>query len=266
MPTILMVGEDVELSDFVEVLRHHGFVVEHVTRWRDWVEHSENGALSLIVLVAAPAQRDAIALFCSTVRRRGTTTPIFVLHDGSTSVARVRMLEAGADDCLSAPYDVEELIARSRALIRRSANAYDYPIRVGSLVLHPRVRHAFIDNERATLTDREFELLAYLARHPGKTLARSEIIDQVWGREAAESNVIDVHIRRLRSKLGKCAHYVETVRGVGYRLLASLELTDFTSNPALRRPADRCVEQQRPARFGWNERRQGPGWGSLHRR
>lgn len=229
---ILVVGEEAEIAATCEALALCGDSVETVFDWSEGAQRSEGGSFGLVVLVATTAQVDASTLFCKAVRSRRTMTPILVVGDSSNSRATARMLEAGADDCLAVPFDVEELIARVRALIRRSTSAYDYPLRLGSLVLRPGVRQAFIDGESAALTDREFELLACLVGHAGRTVARTEIMDRVWGVEATESNVIDVHIRRLRSKLGKCTKYLETVRGVGYRLLVPrLDESDLDTRP-----------------------------------
>src|ERR1019366_6170419 len=132
---------------------------------------------------------------------------------------RVKAFKAGADDCIPPPYDVEELLLRSDALVRRSANAYDYPQQLGPIVLMPRTREAFIDGTRTPIPYREFELLSLLVRNADPTVSRRELLRRVGAASAPDSNVLEVHVRRVRAKLGRHERSLETVRGVGYRLI-----------------------------------------------
>jgi two-component system, OmpR family, alkaline phosphatase synthesis response regulator PhoP len=133
---------------------------------------------------------------------------------------KVRGLDAGADDYLSKPFGIMELLARVRALLRRSQEAKPPQVlTVGSLTLD-RERHLVISaQENVTLTHMEFELLSFLMAHTGKAVTREVLLDDVWGLGfAGDTRTVDVHIRSLRQKLGPCGDLIHTVRGVGYKL------------------------------------------------
>jgi two-component system OmpR family response regulator len=132
---------------------------------------------------------------------------------------RIEGLDAGADDYLSKPFDLGELLARCRALSRRGAPAVA-PLRVGPLVIDRANRRALLDDQRIEMTPREFSLLVHLAREPGRVAPRMEILSKVWEMSVDPgSNLIEVHVKNLREKLGEHARMIETVRGVGYRLV-----------------------------------------------
>ncbi|MBO6053083.1 MAG: response regulator transcription factor [Clostridia bacterium] len=146
--------------------------------------------------------------------------PVIMLTAKNSEYDRVEGLDAGADDYISKPFGMMELAARIRALLRRTENtpaASEY--RIGALYVCPDRHEIRVNGESVSLTYKEFALLCLFCENRGMVLTRSVIMDRIWGLEAERENrTLDVHIRTLRSKLGKAGAYIETVRGIGYRM------------------------------------------------
>jgi two-component system, OmpR family, response regulator RegX3 len=152
--------------------------------------------------------------------RRTSDTPIIVLTARADEADRVMLLELGADDYVVKPYGLRELIARIRAVMRRTASLDNAggPMRVGELDVDERARRATLAGRDLELTPKEFDLLAALARDPGAALTRRRLLAEVWDTSwYGSSKTIDVHVAALRRKLGDPG-WIETVRGVGFRL------------------------------------------------
>ena len=176
---------------------------------------------SLVLLDVMLPGEDGIALLQSLRREpRTKRLPVILVTAKGTEMDKVRGLDAGADDYLSKPFGVMELLARVKALLRRSADEpAEAVLTVGGLTLD-RDRHLVLaDGETVELTHMEFELLAFLMAHSGKAVTRDMLLDDVWGLNyAGDTRTVDVHIRSLRLKLGACGELILTVRGVGYKL------------------------------------------------
>ncbi len=163
------------------------------------------------------------------LRARGTSTAVMLLLAPCPVTERVRLLDLGADDYLARPFDPVELVAKLRALLRRSVHAGD-TLACGALHLLRHERVATLHGRRIDLTNREFCILDVLMRNPARSLSRRQLEESLygWGDEV-ESNAIEVHIHHLRRKLG--ASLIQTVRGVGYQLVPD---GDGTANGGLR--------------------------------
>ena len=157
-------------------------------------------------------------------RLKGTTTtadiPIIMLTAKGDEVDKILGLELGADDYITKPFSVRELIARVKALLRRAAPQNDEEgiLHAGNITIDVGNYEAFRNGEKLSLTLKEFELLKLLVISRGKVLTRDFLLDRIWGYEFyGETRTVDVHIRHIRQKLGDDAHYIETIRGVGYK-------------------------------------------------
>ncbi len=151
------------------------------------------------------------------------TVPVMMLTAKDTELDTVRALDGGADDYLTKPFGLLEMVSRVRVLLRReergSKSRGSEVLCVGPLVLWPRRREATLDGEELLLTQREFDLLEFLMRSPGEVFSREELLQRVWGWDYdGASRTVDVHVQQLRAKMGEHGRGIETIRGVGYRM------------------------------------------------
>ncbi|MFI5200419.1 MAG: winged helix-turn-helix domain-containing protein, partial [Candidatus Limnocylindrales bacterium] len=158
---------------------------------------------------------------CRELRRRGDV-PIVMLTARDDVIDSIVGLELGADDYVSKPFNPRALVARIKAIFRRTeaTGRGGRPIEVGSLRIDPRRREATVGTRRLALRAREFDLLAALARDAGMVLTRDALLEGVWGTDfPGETRTIDVHVAEVRKKLGEDGPSIETIRGLGYRLV-----------------------------------------------
>jgi two-component system OmpR family response regulator len=204
----------------VRALSEEGYTVDQVADGPTALQQIQTVPYDLVVLDWMLPGLDGLSV-CREVRSRGSTIPILMLTARSEVSERIAGLDAGADDYLPKPFDLGEFLARTRALSRRAVSG-EPVLRVGPLVVDRAERRLLVDGKRTDLTPREFALLAYLAREAGRVVPRSELLAKVWELSFDPgSNVVEVHIKHLREKLGDHGRMIETVRGVGYRLVAS---------------------------------------------
>jgi DNA-binding response OmpR family regulator len=171
---------------------------------------------------------------CRRLRREPSTrrTPIIMLTARGSESERVAGLELGADDYVTKPFSVRELVARVRAVLRRADSASSARYEDEKLQVHFDDMHVLCEGAEVRLTRKEFALLAALARRPGKVATRTQLLDEVWGQQYyGDTRTLDVHIRRLRSKLGTCGDSIETVVGVGYRFVGCSSRPDDRGDP-----------------------------------
>ena len=222
---LLLVEDDRHLRRFLaKAFREEGYGVVEADSGDQALDRALDGGHSCIILDVMLPGRDGFSVV-EELRRRGVFTPVLMLTAKDEPEARVRGLQGGADDYLTKPFDLSELIARVHALIRRAELRHqDATLRVGSLTLDPLARRVTQDDRVVDLSPREFALLEFLMRNAGRTVSRSRIAEAVWNYKFdPETNVVDVYVNYLRKKLsfGGRTPPIRTVRGTGYRLEAS---------------------------------------------
>ena len=218
---LLVVEDDVKLAQLLKRgLEGDGYAVDHAASVADatWLAGEQPyDAMVLDVLLPDGSGLD----LCARLRAEQTWTPVIMLTARQTVPDRIAGLDAGADDYLAKPFALDELLARLRAVIRRGPVERPTEISIADLVLNPATHDVHRGNVPIELTPTEFRLLTYLMRHPDEILSRTDIVQHVWDFAfEPDSNVVDVYIRYLREKIDRpfASRYIETVRGVGYRL------------------------------------------------
>ncbi len=214
---LLLVEDDVMVGEAVRKgLKLDGFAVDWV---RDGVQAETalaDHAYDLLLLDLGLPRRDGLALLES-LRRGGNDIPTLIITARDAVADRVRGLDAGADDYVVKPFDLDELTARVRALARRRAGRAQPQLTAGALTLDPARREVFLRGENVAVSPREFALLAALMENPGAVLSKESLEERLYGwGEEVESNAVEVHVHNLRRKLGAAA--IRTVRGMGYRI------------------------------------------------
>ncbi len=185
-----------------------------------WERMKEQKPDLLLLDIMLPEESGLVILQKLKQNASTRSLPVIMLTAKNTEYDRVEGLNSGADDYISKPFGMMELIARVRAVLRRSENTpalREY--RIGELYLSPERHEVTVDGAPVRLTYKEFSLLCLLAENQGKVLSRETLLSRVWGISAEfENRTLDVHIRTLRQKLGSAEKYIETVRGIGYRM------------------------------------------------
>lgn len=214
----MLVEDDVLLLDVLALhLERAGFaVITAATAAAGWAAAPQ---ASVLVLDWMLPDEPGVALL-RRVRNTGSSVPVLMLTARAREAERIEGLEAGADDYLVKPFGVAELVARVRALLRRTQPATHYA--VGSLTIDLHRAAVTRSGADVPLTRREFELLACLAANPGRVFSRQELLDRVWGDEfSGTERTVDQHVAQLRARFG--AALIETIRGRGYRVAGPLD-------------------------------------------
>jgi DNA-binding response OmpR family regulator len=221
MKTILVVDDERNIVELVRLyLEKDGFNVVAANDGEQALVQYERNDPDLVVLDVMLPKMDGFEV-CRELRRRGDV-PILMLTARSEDIDAIVGLELGADDYVTKPFNPRALVARVKAILRRTdvTARGGRPIQVGDLRIDPRRREASIGDRRLDLRAREFDLLAALARDPGVVLSRDALLEDVWGTDfPGETRTVDVHVAEVRKKLGNDGPQVETIRGIGYRLV-----------------------------------------------
>jgi DNA-binding response OmpR family regulator len=225
---VLVVEDDADIAGLVRLhLEDEGCAVESAGTGQQALRALTHGRFDLVILDRMLPDTDGIEI-CKQLRSQKDYVPVLMLTARSGEVDRVMGLELGADDYLTKPFSVPELLARVKAILRRAeamrraaTDGGEEPIRVGNLSVDPGRRHVTVSGLPVELTATEFDLLLLFARHPGRVFTRAQLLEQVWGYEhSGYEHTVNSHINRLRSKLEPQPsepRYLLTVWGVGYR-------------------------------------------------
>ena len=227
---ILVIEDNQDISDLLKLhLQDLHWEVHLSCDGHSGLQQAMSRPFDLIILDLMLPGIDGITI-CKQLRTQPRYVPILMLTAKSSELDRVLGLEIGADDYLTKPFSIQELLARVKALFRRidalaktSPVSSMAPIQRGTIVIQPEKRNVFVDNRTIELTSKEFDLLLQFARHPGRVYTRSQLMDLVWGfgHEGYE-HTVNSHINRLRNKIEinpSAPQYILTVWGVGYKFV-----------------------------------------------
>jgi DNA-binding response OmpR family regulator len=218
---ILLVEDETEIGELIKNgLEKEGFVLDYCQDGDSGMEHAMTRSYDAIVLDVMLPGRSGLEIL-KVIRAGHNNVPVIIITARGETEDRIEGLDLGADDYLPKPFFVEELIARLRAIWRRSSETGMSVLSVGSLSANLMKREVVRLGVQIEMTPKEFSLLAFLMRAPGRVLTRTQILEQVWGYHFDPgTNLVDVYIRRLRSKIDIEGEVplIETLRGVGYRM------------------------------------------------
>ena len=214
---VLLVEDDGMIArGLASALQQAGFVVDWMSDGRSAEAALETTAFDLVLLDLGLPLRDGISVLRG-LRQRGNATPVIILTARDERQSRIAGLDAGADDYIVKPFDLDELLARVRSVLRRAAGRGDSIIVHGALRLDPVTRIVERDGAAVSLSAHEFAVLEALLQRPGAVLSRAQLEDRLYGwDEPIGSNAVEVYIHGLRRKLG--SDTIRTVRGVGYQV------------------------------------------------
>ena len=224
---VLFVEDETKIANFVRAgLKEQGFVVDYCDNGDEGYLRALDNEYDVIILDIMVPGKDGLSIL-KLLRRQGRNAPVILLTARNELDDRLEGLNLGADDYIAKPFFVEELVARIHAVVRRSvSDVYDglrlrqNALCVGPMKLDRITREVTCNQQVIELTSREFNLLEYLMRSPGRVFTRTQILEHVWGYDFnPNTNVVDVCIQRIRKKIDPIdeAVWIESIRGVGYR-------------------------------------------------
>ena len=216
---ILIVDDEKEIADLIEVcLKNDGYKVHKFYNGSDAIKCIRTQKIDLAILDIMLPDMDGLQVL-EQVRGQAAlrSLPIIMVTAKTTELDKVRGLDMGADDYLSKPFGIMELISRVKALLRRSGGKREKNITIGQVCLDEEKHKVTVDGQACELTYKEYELLKLLMANAGVVASRESILEQVWGTDfEGESRTLDMHIKTLRQKLGASGGMIKTVRNVGY--------------------------------------------------
>jgi heavy metal response regulator len=220
---ILVVEDERKVANFIrQGLGEEGYAVDVASNGEEGLAMARDGVHDLIILDIGLPKMNGLQVL-QELRRRKVTTPVLLLTVRATIEDKVLGLDAGADDYLTKPFAFQELVARVRALLRRRTEGGPAVLQFADLTLDPARHTAFRGGQKIDLTAKEFALLDYFMRNPGRVLTRTMIIEHVWDYDFdTGTNVVDVYVNYLRKKIDSDREpkLIHTIRGVGYVMKA----------------------------------------------
>ncbi|WP_217586946.1 response regulator transcription factor [Lentibacillus saliphilus] len=223
--TVLIVDDEESIVKLLEFnLEQAGFTTDVAYDGLQAIEKADRYDYDLIILDVMLPGMDGIEV-CHYLRNKQVLTPILMLTAKDSVTDKIDGLDSGADDYLTKPFSPKEVLARIRAVLRRSSDLSSNQsnvIQIGKLSIYPDRYEATMDGRELAFTRKQFELLYFLATHKGKVLSRDQLLKDVWDYEfAGDTRIVDVHISHLREKIEpdtKNPAYIKTIRGFGYKL------------------------------------------------
>jgi two-component system OmpR family response regulator len=214
---VLLVEDEPELARQIKAaLEQTGYAVDHADNGEDGHFLGDTESYDAVVLDLGLPIIDGVTVL-ERWRAAEKRMPVIILTARDSWTEKVSGLDAGADDYLTKPFKMEELLARLRALIRRSAGLASTELSCGPVLVDTKTSRVFVDGEAIRLTAQEFKLLSYLMHHMGEVVSRTELTEHIYDQDFdRDSNTIEVFVNRIRKKLG--VPIIQTVRGLGYRL------------------------------------------------
>ncbi len=216
---ILVIEDEDTITEFLKTgLKYEGYRVTIAKDGVTGLDYVRELDPDLIILDIMLPDKDGFEI-CKRVRRRGSNIPIIMLTAKKEISDKVKGLDLGADDYITKPFSFEELLARIRALLRRSGRAVESTeLRVVDIVLNTETREVYKGGKKISLTPTEFSLLELFIRHPRRVFTRETLLNRIWGYDyTGDTNIVDVHISHLRDKIGdKPPRLIRTHYGVGY--------------------------------------------------
>lgn len=220
MSNIYIVEDDTNILEIeTYALKSSGFNVMGFENAKDFYDQLEKSIPELIILDIMLPDEDGLSVLKKLRARTDTEhLPIIMVTAKATEIDTVKGLDQGADDYITKPFGVMELISRVKALLRRSGNiSKSENLTLDEIQIDPNSRTCLINNEPVELTYKEFELLLLLIKNAGIVMKRDVLMERIWGIDfQGESRTLDMHIKTLRQKLGAAGHHINTVRNVGY--------------------------------------------------
>lgn len=212
---VLMVEDDPMIARGLQTgLSQAGFAVDWAADAQDADAYMRGATFDLVLLDLGLPKRDGLSVLRA-MRAQGNATPVIILTARDELQSRIAGLDAGADDYIVKPFDLDEVTARMRSVLRRSAGRVESLIRHGNLTLDPSTHRVTLNDDPVTLSAHEFAVLEALLQRPGAVLSRAQLEDRLYGfNEPIGSNAVEVYVHGLRRKLGSEA--IRTMRGVGY--------------------------------------------------
>lgn len=222
---ILIVDDEVSIVTLLTYnMEQAGYATDFAYDGLEAIKKARSTQFDLILLDLMLPELDGMEV-CKYLRDNNIDTPILMLTAKENEIDKILGLEFGADDYLTKPFSPKEVVARVKAIIRRSGQSrkpMQGSLKIGDLVIYPDRYEAEINSKTITFTRKEFELLHYLAKHLGNVLSRDQLLSAVWNYDfAGDTRIVDVHVSHLREKIepeSKHPSYIKTIRGLGYKM------------------------------------------------
>jgi DNA-binding response OmpR family regulator len=215
---VLIIEDEVKVANFVSRgLEEEGYEVDAANDGQRGLDLLKETVYDIVLLDLMIPEVDGLEVL-KRMRSWGSNTPVLIITAKSSKEDVIKGLDTGSDDYLTKPFSFDELLARMRALLRRSKQTDPRVLEYGHVVLDPYNRKLSVDSKEVELTEKEFLIMEYMLKNPVRPLTRNEIAEYVWQNKGDSTNIVDVYVNFLRKKLDSVSagRYIHTIRGIGY--------------------------------------------------